>query len=155
MLSCFHALLLRKCLLPVLAASFPSWRFGVKIPTMLDQLKNLKSLAGLFGNADEIRQRFEQVQAELARKTVEAEAGAGAVRVVVNGKFEIISVHLDQPLLKTLAGEGNEADTQMIEDLIASATNAGLQKAQALARDEIAKVTGGLSLPGIDKLMGG
>ncbi len=122
---------------------------------MLDQLKNLKSLASLMGNARELREKFEQLQAELSRKTVEAEAGAGAVRVVVNGRFEVVRVHLERPLLQTLAGEGPDADTQMIEDLIAAATNAGIKKAQELARQEVAKITGGLSLPGLNGMIGG
>ena len=57
---------------------------------MLDQLKNLKSLAGLMGNAQQFRDKFEQVQAELARKTVTADAGAGAVRVVARVRMHIV-----------------------------------------------------------------
>ena len=116
---------------------------------MLDQLKNLKTLAGLMGNARELREKFEQLQAELARKTVEADAGAGAVRVVMNGKFEVVRVMLDRPLLATLAGEGQDLDAQMVEELIAAAVNAAMKKAQELARDEVARLTGGLDLSGL------
>ena len=122
---------------------------------MLDQLKNLKNLAGLMGNAQELREKFEQLQTELAVKTVEADAGAGAVRVVVNGKLEVLRIHLDQPLLKTLVGDGEEADVQMIEDLTAAAVNAGMKKAQALMRDEMTKLTGGMNIPGLTGLLGG
>ena len=120
---------------------------------MFDQFKNLKGLAGLMGNTKELREKFEQLQAELARKTVEADAGAGAVRVVVNGKLEILRVHLDRPLLAALVGEGENADAQMIEDLIAAAINAGMKKAQELAREEVAKITGGLNIPGLSGML--
>ncbi len=121
---------------------------------MFDQFKNLKNLAGLMGNAGEIRQRIEQMQEELARRHVEADAGAGAVRVVVNGRMEVISVHLDRPMIVALAGEGSDADQQMVEELIVSATNAALAKARELVQEEMARAAGGLNLPGLDKLMG-
>jgi nucleoid-associated protein EbfC len=97
---------------------------------------------------------MERMQNELARKTVEADSGAGAVRVVMNGRLEVVSVKLDRPLLAVLAGEGQDADQQMIEDLIAAAVNAALQKAQLLVREEMGRLTGDLNLPGMDKLLG-
>jgi nucleoid-associated protein EbfC len=116
---------------------------------------NLRNLASLMGQARELREKMEQMQAELARKTVEADSGAGAVRVVVNGRLEVVKVTLDRPLLGVLAGEGQDADQQMIEDLIASAVNAALTKAQALVREVMGRLTGNLNLPGMDKLLGG
>ena len=122
---------------------------------MFDQLKNLKSLAGLMGNAGELREKMEQMQAELASLTAEADAGAGAVRVVVNGKMQVISVTLDPAMITSLAGEGGEADKLMIEELIVSATNEALNRAQELVRQEMTKLTGGMDLPALDGLMGG
>lgn len=116
---------------------------------------NLRNMGNLMGQAKELREKFEQLQAELAGKTVEADSGAGAVRVIMNGKFEVLSVKLDKPLLQTLAGEGPDADVQMIEDLIVAAHNAALQKAQELARQTLSSVTGGLNIPGLNNLLGG
>ncbi len=121
---------------------------------MFDQFKNM---ANLMSQAKEMRAKMEQAQQELARKTVEADAGAGAVRVTMNGKLEVLSVRIDQRMLATLAGEGANADLQMVEDLMAAAFNAALGKAQQLIQEEMGKVTGGLNLgaiPGLDKLMG-
>jgi DNA-binding YbaB/EbfC family protein len=115
---------------------------------------NLKNLAGIVGQARQMREKLEELQAELARKTVEADSGAGAVRVVMNGRFEVLSVKLDRPLLAVLAGAGPEADQQMIEELIAAAVNAAMAKAQDLARQEMAQMTG-LDLPGLGVLPGG
>lgn len=122
---------------------------------MFDQMKNLKQLAGLMGNMGDLKEKFEQAQAELAKKTVEADAGAGAVRVTANGKLEIMRVEVDRAMVASLAGQGDEADKEMIEELIASAANAALQKAQQLIKDEMGKAAGGLNLPGMDQLMGG
>lgn len=118
-------------------------------------LDNLKNLASLMGHATELKEKAEHIQAELAAKTVEADAGAGAVRVVANGKLEVISIRLDRPMLTSLVGEGDTADQQMVEDLITAATNAALAKARQLIQQEMAKLTGGLNIPGLDKMLGG
>jgi len=122
---------------------------------MFDQMKNIKDLMGQLGNPQELREKFDQIQQELARKTVEAEAGAGAVRVTVNGKFEVQNVELDPHMIGALAGEGDETDKEMIEELITSATNAALTKAQQMVREEMSKLTGGLNVPGIENMLGG
>ena len=87
--------------------------------------------------------------------TVEAEAGAGAVRVVANGKLEITSIRFDGPLLASLVGVGNDADQQMIEDLTTAAANAALTKAKQMVQQEASRLTGGLNIPGLDKMLGG
>lgn len=117
-------------------------------------LGNMKNLMSLLGNAKEMREKFEKVQAELAQKTVEGDAGAGAVRVTVNGKMEVLRVQFDRSMLATLVGTGDDADAAMVEDLVAAAANDAMAKARALIQDEIQKATGGLNLPGLDKMMG-
>ncbi len=121
---------------------------------MFDQLKNLKSLASMMGNAGELREKMEKFQAELEKLTAEADAGAGAVRVTVNGKMLVLSVSLDPTMLGALAGEGAEADKAMIEELIVSATNEAMRRVQELVKQETMKMTEGMNLPGLDGLMG-
>ncbi len=118
----------------------------------------MKNLASVMGQAKQMKERMERLQIELAAKTVEGESGAGAVRVVVNGKLDVLSVRLDRPLLTTLAGTGEDADIAVIEDLITAATNAALEKARSLVQQEMSQLTGGMDLsgvPGLDKLLGG
>lgn len=122
---------------------------------MFDQMKNLKNLAGMLGNAGEMREKMQQMQEELARMTAEADAGAGAVRVVVNGKMQVVSIDLDRAMIVSLAGEGADADKQMIEELIVSATNEAFNRVQELARQEMTKLTGGMDMSGLEGLMGG
>ena len=121
---------------------------------MFDQLKNLKALSGLMGNLPQLKQRMEQLQAELARMTVEAESGAGAVRVTVNGKLEVLAVQLDPAMIATFLGDADQAqDCQLLEELIASAVNEALRRAQELVKQEMSKAAGGLNLPGMDGLL--
>jgi len=121
----------------------------------MNMFDNMKNMASVMKQAGQFKEKMEQIQAELGRKTVEAEAGAGAVRVVANGHLEIVSIHLDRSMLVTLAGEGADADQQMIEDLITAATNAALTKARDLVQQEMVGLTGGLNIPGLSGLLGG
>lgn len=85
--------------------------------------------------AQEMQARLEQMQEELARKTVTGSAGGRLVTVTVSGKNEVRSIHLDPDLLK------NE-DPAMIEDLIVAAANDALGKAQLLAAQSMESVVG-------------
>ena len=116
---------------------------------MFDQLKNMKNLAGLMGNLGEIKDKIEQVQGELAGKTAEGEAGAGAVRVTMNGKFEVIHVQVDPAMVATLAGVGTDADRAMVEELIASAMNAAALQVQELIKQTVSDAAAEMGLPGI------
>ena len=122
---------------------------------MFDQLKNLKQLAGLMGNPAELKEKFDAVQRELAARSVEAEAGAGAVRVTVSGKLEVLNIQLDPALITTLldADSPRSDDHALIEQLIVTATNDAMKKAQALIRDEMSTAAGGLNLPGMDQFL--
>jgi DNA-binding YbaB/EbfC family protein len=116
---------------------------------------NLKNLASLMGNAGEMREKMERMQRELAEKTVEADAGAGAVTVTMNGRFEVLAVRFDKVMVQTLAGVGEDADQAMIEELIVSACAAAHAKVLQLIQAQTAELTGGLNLPGLDQFLSG
>jgi hypothetical protein len=83
-----------------------------------------------------------RVQAELADAKVEGTSGGGAVRVVVTGKQEVVSVAIDPEV-----AEGG--DVEIIQDLVVAAANDALRRARELAEQKLAAVTGGLRLPGL------
>ena len=89
-----------------------------------------------------MQERMGQLQKELETKTVEAQAGGGMVRVVVNGKFEIVSLKIEKEVV-------NPEDIEMLQDLIAAAVNEGIRKSQEMASSEMGKITGGLNIPGL------
>ena len=92
--------------------------------------------------AKKMQEKMGQLQKELETKTVEAQAGGGMVRVVVNGKYEIVSLKIEKEVV-------NPEDVEMLQDLIAAAVNEGIRKAQEMTSQEMAKITGGLSIPGM------
>jgi len=92
--------------------------------------------------AKKLQERMAQLQEQLALKTVEASAGGGMVTVRVNGKHELVSLKIDREVV-------NPDDPEMLQDLIIAAVNEGVRKAQEMAAAEMAKITGGLSIPGL------
>jgi nucleoid-associated protein EbfC len=111
---------------------------------MFDALKNLGGLGNLgelMRKAGEMRTKMTQMQEELARKQVTADAGAGMVTATVNGKLELVKVRIDKT-----KGAGAD-DTEMLEDLIVAAVSAAQQKAQAMMQQEMQKLYSDLGLP--------
>lgn len=99
-----------------------------------------------FGNimkqAKKLQEEMASLQKELETKTVEASAGGGMVAVVVNGRHEIVSLRIEREVV-------NADDTEMLQDLIVAAVNEGIRKSQEMASAEMAKITGGLAIPGL------
>ena len=73
----------------------------------------------------------------LEESTYEATAGGGVVKVVVSGKKEVVSVHLEEEVV-------DPDDVEMLEDLIVAATNEALRKMEEDSQEKMGKVTGGL-----------
>ena len=99
-----------------------------------------------FGNimkqAKKMQERMASLQQELETKTVDASSGGGMVSVVVNGKFEIISLKIEKDVVSA-------EDVEMLQDLVMAAVNEGVRKAQEMATAEMSKITGGLNIPGL------
>jgi DNA-binding YbaB/EbfC family protein len=99
----------------------------------------------LFAKAKEMQGRLEEIQRDLARRTVEAAAGGGMVTAVASGELRILSVRIEPEILR---GE----DREMLQDLIAAAVNAAIAKAQRMVQEEMQRAAG---LPDLGRLLGG
>lgn len=102
----------------------------------------MQNFGNIMKQAKKLQERMAQLQEQLALKTVEASAGGGMVSVLVNGKHELVSLKIDREVV-------NPEDLDMLQDLIIAAVNEGVRKAQEMAAAEMAKITGGLSIPGL------
>src|SRR5262245_12513848 len=107
---------------------------------MFDGLKNLANLPSLLAKAREVQEKMKTVQEELAQKQVSADSGGGMVTAVVNGRLQVVSVRIDKSKVDV-------NDTEMLEDLIVAAINAGQVKAAEMIKQEMGKVTTDLGLP--------
>ena len=100
----------------------------------------MKGLIDLMKTAQKMQAELSKLQDELAGRTVEATVGGGMVKVVANGRREILSVDVDAQVV-------DSADVEMLQDLICAGVNEALRKAQALETEEMKRLTGGLGLP--------
>jgi DNA-binding YbaB/EbfC family protein len=96
----------------------------------------------LLKQAQEFQKKIKKVQEELKDKTVEASAGGGMIMVTANGRQEILSIKIEPEVV-------NANDIEMLQDLIIAAVNEARRKAEALAQEEMKKITGGLGIPGM------
>jgi DNA-binding YbaB/EbfC family protein len=110
--------------------------------------KTFMQKGGGGGQADQIRRlqamqkRMDEVQAEIEEKEVEATVGGGAVKVKVSGKKELVSIEISPDAL-------DPDDAEMLQDLIVVAVNEGLRQIEEISKNEMEKLTGGLSVPGL------
>ena len=100
----------------------------------------MKNIAGLMKQAAQMQQKMEELQTRLAELTLEGAAGAGMVAISLNGKGEMKGVRIDPKLL-------DPNDVEMLQDLIVAAHADARRKLEALAAEEMQKMTGGLNLP--------
>ena len=118
---------------------------------MFDQLKNLGNIGQLMARAGEMKAKMQQLQDELAAKQVTGDAGAGMVTATVNGRLELIKLHVDRERLRPSDTEGKTPlsgdDFEMLEDLICAAVRAAQAKAAEMMKDEMSKMAGDLGLP--------
>jgi DNA-binding YbaB/EbfC family protein len=89
-----------------------------------------------------MQKRMDEMQAEIEEKEVETTAGGGAVKVKVNGKKELVSLDISPDAL-------DPEDVEMLQDLIIVAVNEGLRQIEEISKNEMEKLTGGLSIPGL------
>ena len=93
-------------------------------------------------------QMQEEVQRKLADTVVEASAGGGAVSATMNGKKELLKLRIDPAAVMSLSG--NNADVEMLEDLIVAAVNEAGRKADEAIKSSVQGLLGGLQIPGLN-----
>lgn len=101
----------------------------------------MPNMNNLMKQAQKMQRQMEKTQQELEEKEVTATAGGGVVEVVVSGKRELKSIKIDPEVV-------DSDDVETLEDLVMAAVNEGLRQAEELTNKEMAKVTGGMGLPG-------
>jgi len=102
----------------------------------------MSSIGKLMKQAARMQQQMEQIQSDLANRTVEATSGGGAVRVVAKCDGTMASIKIDPQAL-------NPTDAQVLEDMILTAANQALTQAKEVSTAEMGKVTAGFNLPGL------
>ncbi len=100
------------------------------------------NMNNMFRQAQKMQEEMLKAQESLGEQIIEASVGGGAVNVKVNGKKEIMEIKLSPDAV-------DPDDVEMLEDMIVSAVNEALRKADEAAAGSLGKITGGMNIPGL------
>jgi len=89
--------------------------------------------------AQQMQEKVQDIQAQLAKAEVTGESGAGMVKVVMTGRHDVKRVQIDPSLLTE--------DKEILEDLLAAAVNDAVRRVENNQKDKMSALTGGMSLP--------
>ena len=102
----------------------------------------MKKMKDLHRHAHEMQNKISKLQQKIAEKEVEASAGGGMVKVVMNGRQEMKAITIDKSVMES-------GDTEMLQDLIITAVNEAVRIGRANLDREMANISGGIHLPGM------
>ncbi|MBC6368278.1 YbaB/EbfC family nucleoid-associated protein [Algoriphagus sp. AK58] len=102
-------------------------------------------IMGMMGKVKEAQAKIKEVQARLVHLTAEGEAGAGMVKVFVNGERKVLKIQMDESLL-------SPNDKEVLSDLIVAATNKAMEAIEQKIKAEMKSATEGMipNIPGMD-----
>lgn len=96
-------------------------------------------MGNIMKQAQQMQERMQKTQEELASIEVTGESGAGLVKVTMTCNHNVRRVDIDPTLM--------EDDKEMIEDLVAAAINDAVRRIQETSKEKMGDVTGGMPLP--------
>lgn len=96
-------------------------------------------LGELMKQAQKVQEQMQKMQEELVRAEVTGEAGAGLVKVIMNGRHDVKRVEIDSALLSE--------DKEVLEDLVAAAVNDAVRRVERTSQEKVSSVTGGMGIP--------
>ncbi|MBQ4076194.1 MAG: YbaB/EbfC family nucleoid-associated protein [Mailhella sp.] len=102
----------------------------------------MKNMNDLLRQAQVMQNKIARLQQEMAEKDVEASAGGGMVKVVMNGRQEMKSIVIDKAVMES-------GDNEMLQDLVMTAVNEAVRIGRANLEREMANISGGIRIPGM------
>lgn len=99
-------------------------------------------MQAMMRQANQMQARMKKLQEELAARDFEASSGGGAVKAIVTGDNRLKSIAIQQEAI-------SNGDQEMLQDLVVTAVNEALKLAKTMSDQEMAKITGGFSMPGM------
>ena len=100
------------------------------------------NISELMKQAQQFQEKLATVQNDLGNQQVTGSAGAGMVIATLNGRGELLAVTIEQAIVQP-------ENTGMLQDLVVAAVNDGLNKAKEIGKSEMARLTGGMNIPGL------
>ena len=101
-----------------------------------------KGLGNIMKQAQLMQQKMARMQEELEIARSKQRAGGGMVTAVVNGKQQLLSLQIEKSVV-------DPEDVEMLQDLVIAAVNEAIKQSQDMMQQEMAKITGGMNIPGM------
>ena len=101
-----------------------------------------QNMNAMVRQAQKMQDEIVELQNEIEEREFTATAGGGAVEVVLSGKKTIKSLTLKPEIV-------DKDDIEMLQDLVISAVNEAINNIEQTTEEEMNKITGGVSLPGL------
>lgn len=101
-----------------------------------------KNVPNMLKQAQMMQEQMQQMQADVESKEIETVAGGGMVKVVANGKKEILSIKINPDIV-------DPDDVETLEDVVMVAVNDAMKKADDMMSEAMKSITGGLNIPGL------
>lgn len=101
-----------------------------------------QNMNSMIRKAQKMQDEITTLQEDIEQRDFEATAGGGVVKIVISGKKTIKSLDIKKEVV-------DPEDVETLEDLIISAFNEAAEKVDTVTEDEMSKITGGVSLPGL------
>ncbi|SMF08541.1 hypothetical protein SAMN02745866_00628 [Alteromonadaceae bacterium Bs31] len=99
----------------------------------------MKGLGDIMKQAQEMQEKMQKMQDDIASLEVEGQAGAGLVKVVMTGRHDIKKVDIDSSLMTE--------EKEMLEDLLAAAVNDAVRRVEEENKSRLGDLTGGFQMP--------
>ncbi len=101
-----------------------------------------QNMQSMMRQAQKMQEAMEEKQAELDAREYEIQAGGGVVSLKINGKKEVLSIAIKPEVV-------DPDDVETLQDILVAAVNEGIKKVESVNSEEMNKITGGLSMPGL------
>jgi DNA-binding YbaB/EbfC family protein len=99
-------------------------------------------MQAMMRQANQMQTRMKKAQEELATREFDATSGGGAVKITMMGDYKVKTVAIQPDVISS-------GDQEMLQDLIATAMNEAIRVVKTTSETEMAKITGGISMPGM------
>ena len=101
-----------------------------------------QNMQSMMRQAQKMQEALEEKQAELDAREYDIQAGGGVVSLKINGKKEVLSIAIKPEVV-------DPDDVETLQDILVAAVNEGIKKVESVNSEEMNKITGGLSMPGL------
>ena len=102
----------------------------------------MQNMQSMIRQAQKMQEDMAAKQEELDAREYDVSAGGGVVNVKINGKKEILSIHLEPEIV-------DPDDVETLEDILVAAVNEAIKRVEDTNASELGQITGPMNLPGL------